>query len=96
MIIIPISKRKTVDERLLDETPKEAEGLQEPKESLARSATFINFDVPDASLYWEDQFWSKMEFNQNIDVNTFVGKHFTIKIFNVVEYDIRKICNENE
>ena len=83
-------RRKTPEERITEsqEVPEEegegeivkGGGEKRPKKNKAVSATFISVDVTGASLYWEDQFWSKMEIGVSIDVNTFVGHRWFVKI----------------
>jgi len=71
-------RRKRPEERATESEEVPEEVTQEkPK---ARAATFRSVDVQGASLYWEDQFWSKMEVGVSIDVNTFVGHRWYVKI----------------
>jgi 2OG-Fe(II) oxygenase superfamily len=71
-----LMRRKRPEERASEQ---EAD-IGNSVESNARSASFTSIDVENAAIYWEDQLWSKMEVGHKIDVNTFVGHKWNIRV----------------
>ena len=75
-------RRKTPEERAAEEELYAVEDSETTRASTSRSITFINVDVPPEyapTVYWENQFWSKMEIKKRIDVNSFVGHNWYVK-----------------
>jgi len=77
-------RRKTAEERRQKEEEEQEQQGEANKaaagKSAARKATFSSYDVSGASLFWEDQFWSKIEIGVDIDVNTFVGHKWYVEL----------------
>jgi len=75
-------RRKLPEERAAEASSVADDNSQtEKKVDISRSVTFVNVDVTtEANLYWEDQFWSKMEIGRTISVNTFLGHRWYVNV----------------
>lgn len=74
-----LMRRKTPEERralTYDEEDNPADVVGDN----SRPASFTSGDVHNAAIYWEDQFWSKLEIGKLVEVNTFVGHKWNVRV----------------
>ena len=72
-----VMRRKRPEEREAEEA--ELSDNDAMVESQARSVSFSS-QVNGASLYWEDQFWGKLDVGKSVDVNSYIGHKWNVRV----------------